>query len=427
MIRFAFSASSLILALVVALLTACQSTGPSGSATTTSGISVREVGREPVVRVRIAQQVQRATLGGAPGGGGAGGGSRINISGTAMAGPVEVQRHGGRFAVRSTSTPGPWLGFDTARLHIAPAAGGHVSFQGSEFPGQLILLARDGAGFDVINAVPIESYLPGVLERELFPKWHRQTYEAQAIAARSYAIAHLPLSRDKAFDLESTVASQAYGGAGQNTTALAAVEATRGKVLTWQGRVIPAYYSSNAGGTGQDAAPAIKGGPDIAPLRGVSHGGWAAASPRFSWGPIARDRADLTTRLAAWGRANRHPVANLRGLADVIVAHRNSAGRPTGFIVTDVSGQRFAMGPEQFRFAANFVGTGTAPLPESLTLYSSFVELRPEAGRIIITGRGHGHGVGMDQWAAQAMALRGHSHTAILAFFYPGARIDTAY
>ncbi len=439
MIRLPFAIAFSLL--VTILLTGCQTpqagTSGGGSAVApspTPTLAVSQLRSEPIVRIRIARQTPRATFGQV------GGSQPLHIAGQSLTPPVEILRQNGRFMVRSTA-PGAthgnnWLAFDTAQITLATSASSagndpRLTFNNAPFPGQFTLVANGPASFDIINALPIEAYLPGVLERELYPKWHRQAYEAQAIAARSYAIAHLPLSRDKAFDLESSVASQAYGGTARNATAIAAVSATRGRVLTWHGQVIPAYYSSNAGGVGQDAVVAIKGGPDIPPLRGTTHGGWAAASPRFTWGPIVRDRADLARRLAAWGRANKHPVAGLQSIADLAITQRNSVGRPTRFTVTDATGQRYDLGPEQFRFAANFAapapGKSTVPLPEALTLYSSFVELRSDAQRIIITGRGHGHGVGLDQWAAQGMATQGHNHAAILAFFYPGATITQAY
>lgn len=315
------------------------------------------------------------------------------------------------------------------RLVLRDQNGGNLTTASGVYPVQLTLLGVGPVNrFDVVNRLSLEQYLPGVLERELYRAWEPETYKAQAIAARSYAIVQLSRHQARSYDLESTTASQAYGGAAATLKSRSAVEATRGLVLTWQGKVIPAYYSSSTGGTGQDAAIAIRNAPDIPPLRGAFHGTDSAASPNFRWGPIRRDRADLSRRLAGWGKANHHAIANLRTLRAIAITASNSVSRPTQFTVTDTSGTRYVLGPEEFRFACNFEGAGLPALPEAAKLRSSYVEVQVKGDVVEFPlGRGYGHGVGLCQWGAQGLALRGHKAAAILAAYYPGATLERAY
>jgi stage II sporulation protein D len=101
----------------------------------------------------------------------------------------------------------------------------------------------------VINRLPLEDYLLGVVPAEMPSQWNIQAHKAQAIAARSYAVANLGKRRYKGYDLKDTPLDQAYGGASAETHQTnRAVRATRGIVLTHNNKVIPAYYHASSGG-----------------------------------------------------------------------------------------------------------------------------------------------------------------------------------
>ncbi len=390
---------------------------------------------EPVVRVRIAvhESVVRMS---APGGG------ALQFTPphgqpVSLTAPVTVTRRGGAYVLAPAS--GQSLQWAVAELYVR-AATGPIGVGASTYPGTISLhhardddgLVRPGAGIDAINHVGVETYLPGVLEHELYASWEPEAYRAQAIAARSYAIDRTTRHRHRTFDLESNTKSQMYGGSATRPKAIEAVRATYGQVLAWEGNVVPGYYSSDTGGLGQDAAIAFPGERAIAPLAAHDHGGWSqqAGSTKFRWGPVSRDRADLSRRIAAWGAAQkqRDPVADLRLVTHVAVTQRNRLGRPAQFTITDATGRRFALGPEQFRFACNYAAPQLSALSPAQQLYSSCVEINVAGERVVMTGgRGYGHGVGLCQWGAQGMAKAGHRHPQILANYYPGAAVVKAY
>ena len=414
--------------LMIGLLPACQVQPPRGYVTTTMLSDIR---LEPIVRVRIVVDADSVTLDG-PGrllvGPARGGGPSTKL--IALTTPLTVTQEDGSFKTRSAD--GSSLAWSARQLVIETDEGSELRVGEVAYPGKIVLHAKrdleaSTSRFDVVNHVPIERYLPGVLQKELYRDWPLATYKAQAIAARSYAITQLPAGRTRHYDLESTTASQAYGGAYAHYRARKAVRQTRGVVLGYQGNVLPAYYSSCCGGSGQDAAAAFPHGQDIEPLRGRNHDRWCIVSKQFRWGPITRRRAHLTQRISNWGRRHRHPVASLRGLKTVTIAKRNRAGRPTQYLVSDTTGRRFKLTAEQLRLAFNHPAPGLDPPPRAEILKSGFVEVLVQGSFVTVSGYGYGHGVGMCQWGAYAMANRGRDANTILAYYYPGATPVRAY
>ncbi|MAE64243.1 MAG: hypothetical protein CMJ18_08195 [Phycisphaeraceae bacterium] len=407
---------SLLLCGAAVLVSSCQT--PQGIPL----LRVEEVLHEPVIRVRVAVREHKASTDGQ---------TIVRIAptgepGLAVTGPVHIGMSGATLVIRGPK--GDPVLRSAKPIRLSSEDGRPLRIGASGYPGVIVVHPRpDAGGFDIVNHVPIEQYLPGVLDRELYATWRPSTFEAQAIAARSYAIARLARTRSRHYDLESTQASQVYGGTTSNRKALHAVERTRGQLLAYDGFVVPAYYSSCTGGYGQDAAAAFPNGPDMPPLRGRVHGYWGRKSPKFQWGPVARDRGALARRLASWGRAHRHDIANLKRIHNVRVSSRNSVGRVAGFVVVGDEGRIFDIGPESFRHACNYAPAGMA-LAADQRLFSSHVRVTVAGGRVHFTdGRGYGHGVGMGQFGAQAMAMAGHTAPAILAFYYPGAAIERVY
>ena len=108
-----------------------------------------------------------------------------------------------------------------------------------------------GTSMTLINDVPLEDYLKGVVPAEMPSRWHEEALKAQAIAARSYAVATKNAGKhaSKGFDLVDTTADQAYGGASaEKERTTKAVEDTKSIVLVQDKRVLPTYYHASSGG-----------------------------------------------------------------------------------------------------------------------------------------------------------------------------------
>lgn len=143
---------------------------------------------------------------------------------------------------------GKTFNLSSSKIIIKPNAKGFVSAKKRWYRGSLIVENRGGS-LVIINDVPIEEYILGVVPSEMPSKWHQEALKAQAIAARSYAIANRGKRGSHGYDLKDTPEDQAYGGATSETYSTnKAVIDTKGIVVTYNKKVIPAYYSASAGG-----------------------------------------------------------------------------------------------------------------------------------------------------------------------------------
>jgi stage II sporulation protein D len=419
-----------MLLIVVTSMVNCQSQY-SADPVAAPQASLSRIHKEPVIRVRIARGIAKATI--------------------STEGAMQIQAVG----ANGPSTP-KWfnsaitLSWRNGRAYIQPARGSRIQWDPAAsinikaangkillvnekpYPGTLVAhvkkTAYSAGGLDLINHLSMEQYLPGVLAKELYRNWHPQAYRAQAIAARSYAIWEKRARGRRHYDLESTQASQAYIGVTDNQRASNAVRDTRGVVLAWESNVLPAFYSSACGGAGQDATAAFPNAKDMQPLRGRPHGGWCSGSPKFRWGPINRRADNLSRRLVVWGAATGHSIARLDTIRQIGASYVNQAGRPVRFTIIDNKGQKFELGPEQFRVACNYSVAELPKVTSAQKLLSSHVQVRFHEGTVQFQqGHGYGHGVGMCQWGAQAMASQGYVAPAILNFYYPGAQLVNAY
>lgn len=334
-------------------------------------------------------------------------------------------------AVPVTLTPQGWrcgnATLGTGDLVLIPASLGSLRLGEKSYRGQLRLMNVAGK-IDVINDVELDDYLKSVVSRELYPNWHEETYKAQAIIARTYAL-YERHSREtnRHFDLHADTRSQVYGGLmGETAKSRSAVESTAGVVVAYgpvgQERIFKAYFSSCCGGATVSSADAFRE-PYLPPLGEQSTGALCSAASKFTWGPVVVTKDELTRRLRLFGGSRNRPEKDMALIRGVEITARNRYKRPVRYTITDAQGQRYALTAEEFRWAVN------TDAIEGQTLLSSFIDTvvnEPDRVRFI-GGHGHGHGVGMCQWCSQARALAGMRHEDIVLAAYPGARLVRAY
>ena len=166
-------------------------------------------------------------------------------------------------------------------LVVRPGKAAPLSLDGRLYRGSLQVSAQ-GVFLRVVNVVALESYLQGVVAGEMPHAWPAEALKAQAVAARSYALANLV--KGKPFDLYSDVRSQVYlGVAGEKPTTSDAVQQTAAEVVLYGGKVASTLYFSSSGGRTASAAdvfgvptPYLVSRPDP----------WDKASPYHRWGPV---------------------------------------------------------------------------------------------------------------------------------------------
>lgn len=129
-----------------------------------------------------------------------------------------------------------------------PKGKGFLATKKKWYRGDIVIYNINGA-LTIVNSLPLEEYLMGVVPSEMPSKWNLEAHKAQAIAARSYALANLNKRGSHGYDLKDTPADQAYGGATSETPQTTyAVLSTKGEVLTYDNKIIPAYYHASSGG-----------------------------------------------------------------------------------------------------------------------------------------------------------------------------------
>jgi stage II sporulation protein D len=297
---------------------------------------------------------------------------------------------------------------------------------GDAYRGKLKLVVNTNSNsFDAINVAPVEPYLAGVVGAEMPNYWERSALEAQAIAARTYCLyIKEHFGRNRRWDVTKTQANQVYlGVAAESGTIWEAVNKTSGEVLVCTGadgreRLFPAYYSSTCGGHTESSRKIF--GDFFEPLAGVPCRYCKdVARPRFFFWPMAEfDKRSASTKLL-----ERYPkLKQLGTIIDVNPAKQSNYtefSRLTSVKLVGSTGRSEFLRAEDLR----------------LTIDPSGRKLRSTACRMVntgeklafLSGRGYGHGVGMCQCGAQAMAREGNSARQILFYYYPGSKIVSLY
>jgi len=338
-----------------------------------------------------------------------------------------VQNHDGLLrAVNDDGTVTP----DRPAPFVARAAsrGAVLTVNGAHYRGEVwVLPAPNGDDVEVVNRLYLEDYLRGVVPMEIGHRTaeEREAVAAQAIAARSYAYTHIA-SDAHPFDMRSTVADQVYGGADAETPlGDTAVAETRGLVLTYRGVVVNAPYHSACGGR-TAAASEIWHSGDEPYLKSVSDRipgtdrFYCDIAPRFTWERTftrAALRAVLDRYLKEYTTVSSRGPGAPRALA---VESRTPSGRVRDLeIVTDRG--RYTLRMDNIRFVLR------ASDGEILNSTSFTVENQKDANgdlaRVIVRGKGYGHGVGMCQWGAIGRARAGQDYRTILRAYYPGTTV----
>jgi stage II sporulation protein D len=203
------------------------------------------------------------------------------------------------------------------------AANGRVN---GAYRGSIDFSPGTFSGVDAVNSLPLDTYLQGVVPDESPPSWPLEALKAQAVAARTYAVATMKPAAT--FDLYPDTRSQVYGGvAAEEPSTNQAVAETRGEVVTYQGVPVVTYFFSTSGGRTEDVENTPLGNEPRPWLKSVDDP-YDDASPRHRWGPI---RLTLT-------RAGRKLGSLVKGRFRGIEVVRR--GRSPRIVEADVIGTR---------------------------------------------------------------------------------------
>lgn len=343
-------------------------------------------------------------------------------------------------------------------------------FNGQNYRGGFRVVSSGSNGY-AVNYIDVESYLYGVVGRELGYGYNLDATQAQAVAARSYALASIS-SSNKYYDVTNTTASQVYGGLAAETEKIRhAVDATRGYVLSYDRQVVMAYFSSNAGGHTEDIDQVWVS--DEVPIWGVpspydayagDYSGYGAST--YSW-TVEYTPQEMVQLANAYGDTDigsyrsvevstsyqgqtsvsgRAMEVTVKGSRGSVSATKDSIRsllnlKSTLFTITDVGGSQeiYVKGGDGQVSAWSKLtqlfataGSGATTLNGSNDTFfvrtaNGLEEISKEGSssdKVVISGYGYGHGVGMSQWGAIAMGDQGYSWQEIIEHYYCSGGVE---
>lgn len=337
-----------------------------------------------------------------------------------------IERRGSRVrAIHVDGYTSPWV--DSVLVLVLDDPAVPVEFNGRRYRGDLSFAATDSATL-VVNMLPIESYLRGVVPVEIGarPSTDLAAVQAQAVVARSFAFERMNSNVRRRYDLTALDLDQVYGGVGAETAqGDAAVAATMDLVLSYNGRAVGAPYHAICGGS-TAAANDVWRTADVPYLQGVSDNvsgtdrTYCDLAPRFQW-------ERLFTAVALRDVAERYlrqyavmPPNSPGAVRDVQITSRTPLGRVSVLSIVTEQGTYRVTGND-IRSVLRGVGGDLLP--------STYFSLEPVVGRdgrltqLAIRGHGNGHGVGLCQWGAIGRARAGQDVRTILRAYFPATEL----
>jgi stage II sporulation protein D len=276
------------------------------------------------------------------------------------------------------------------QLWVKPQQGGYIWIGDRWYRGSVKVLST-GKQLLAVNHVDLEQYLYSVLGAEMSTTFPAEALKAQAVAARTYALYRSQSSSQKPFDVDSTQASQVYRGvSSEANTTQAAVNATLGQIMTYQGKPILAAFHAASGGHTEnvediwtDRVPYLRGVPD-----------YDADTPGNEW-----------TKAFTLGELSKS--LNLNNIKSIAPDRTTQFGSVVSLKID---------GDTSIVLPGNKVRT-------ALKLRSLRFTITPTPTGFLFAGRGYGHGLGMSQWGAYSLAQQGMKYPKILAHYYQGVEL----
>jgi len=287
-------------------------------------------------------------------------------------------------------------------IKITPQKEEAILINGRRYRGEIDVIRTSDIKLLVVNHIGLEEYLYGVLYHEVSHRWPIEALKAQAIVSRTYALYQKSVNQNKEYDLTSDFYSQVYGGrTSEKYRTTRAVNLTRGQVLTYKGKIFPTYFHATCAGATEDASELWD--VDLPPLKGVKCD-FCLQSPHYRWENFVTLK-ELKEKLSAAGYGNFEKVFAL------VPYEKDASGRiRTLSLITDKG--KIKIPAKEFRqiFGPQLVR-------------STNFEAEVESDALMLHGYGWGHGVGLCQWGAYFMALKGYKADEILKFYYSGTEI----
>ncbi|MEM7761212.1 MAG: SpoIID/LytB domain-containing protein [Cyanobacteria bacterium P01_A01_bin.40] len=311
------------------------------------------------------------------------------------------------------------------------------------YGGSLRLQPNAHGEFTLVNDVPLETYLRGVVPHEIGANAPVQAVAAQTIIARTYALRNLRRFAVDDYQLCATVHCQVYHGLnGTNATSDRAIANTSGLVLTYENELIDALYSSTTGGVTAGFEDSWDGNerPYLQPVIDAPRPFWnlaqyplnneqvfrrfisltkgfneAGISRLFRWDK-ARSIANLNQDLRRYLQKTRHPLADFKTIKSMKVHERSPSGRILTLNIETDKGK--------LQLHKNEIRSALEPPRSTFFYLQPILDEEQKLSGYKFVGGGFGHGVGLSQYGSYNLAQLGWSAKEILAFYYPQTKLQ---
>jgi len=331
-------------------------------------------------------------------------GTNVNVSGRSV-------RIG-----RETVAPVVW---------IIPKERNTVRVGGERLPYGVSFFARGRNTMAVSMVLNLEEYLCGVLTAEVpVHEWRDEALKAQAVASRTYALYKILTRRGAPYDVDTTIMTMAYRRGGRHTvTVNRAVNATRGLVMAWKGKIFPAKFCSSCGGHTEDAE-GVFFSSRVPPLSAVKcpycdiKQNPLRASKGWSFVVSEGKVRDAVKALVRESKVKAR-VGEIQGIR---IVRRGPDRRAVQFRIDHSYEPPLLVQANEFRLK---IGAGIKEMCSTMLDGDGEKKdrIRKVRGGFLFRGRGWGHGVGMCQFGSQGMAMRGYAYHDILRHYY-GAAVE---
>jgi len=280
------------------------------------------------------------------------------------------------------------------------------------YRGKITFTAVSGR-LKIINEVDLEEYLTSVVSCEIGELSRVEAHKAQAVTARTYTFRNINNHAKDGFHVCDSTHCQLYTGFGNiRKIAKRAVDATRGEILLFKGSPASTFYHCACGGKTEDMAfvwpyeskpylISVQDGPPELP--------YCSIAPAFKW--KTKISLDALTRISR----NEHWIGPDEKARKVKIGKRGSSGR--AYELELYTSRRIARVPATVFYQGFGKNAGWT------AVRSTLFEVHCARNYILLEGKGSGHGVGMCQWGAEAMAANGSGYREILLHYYPGTKV----
>lgn len=346
---------------------------------------------------------------------------------------------------------------------FSDAGAASIFINNRPFRGEIIITPSYGKTMTVVNQLDIEEYLYGVLPLEMPPNWPEEALKAQAVAARTYTLSNLGKWEKYGFDLTADTRDQVYGGIEVETSSTTdAIIKTKGQVLLYDNKPIMAFFHSDSGGITEASGEVFNEDlPYLIPVREK----YPSKSPNASW-KVVYTNDDLT-------KIFNNASLDLGEILDIEVIEKTSSGRAKRVIIKGTKSNKIVSGAKiqnMLKLKSSFFSIDNnyqdeisydiyivssirgfssklqnqhcitefgidSINKEDIVIKSSFKErflneknfklkTNTNTNGIVFNGKGWGHGIGLSQWGARAMAENHYNYIDILKHYYNNIRIE---